>query len=216
MPLVWFVLALLRVRNAPLFAVTAVIALADMLPYSRVGRWLQGRGMLATTTADCRFGWRSAVLPILVVSAAAMLQIGGVKLPVVGRGWARFDPACWPVALLPQLDEINRSAAEGTPIFNDLNFGGFLIYHEPRLRVFVDDRCSLYGAEFLQAYDRARREAPAEIERWRRQYGFRYALVETGGPFDRYLSSTPAWTLLGRTPAAALYERDIGVPATIR
>ena len=104
----------------------------------------------------------------------------------------------------------------GSPIFNDLNFGGFLIYHQPRLRVFVDDRCSLYGSEFLQAYEHARREAPAEIERWRRQYGFRYALVESDGQFDRYLSSHPAWTQLGRTPAAALYGRDIGLPAAIR
>ena len=167
-PMVWFALALLRVRNAPLFGVTAAIALAEMLPYSRVGRWLQGRGMLTGdlyktvpllgTSSDVQsnhtkhclcqavaqgLGWRSAVLPMLVVSAAAMLQIGGVKLPVVGRGWARFDRAVWPVALLPQLDEINRSAAEGTLIFNDLKFGGFLIYHEPRLRVFVDDRCPL-------------------------------------------------------------------------
>ena len=45
-PLVWFVLALLRVRNAPLFGITAAIALADMLPHSRVGRWLQRRGWL--------------------------------------------------------------------------------------------------------------------------------------------------------------------------
>ena len=76
------------------------------------------------------------------------------------------------------------------------------------MRVFIDDRCPLYGTDFLQAYDHARRESPAEIERWRRQYGFRYALVETGGQFDRYLSSTPGWTLLGRSPAAMLYKRQ--------
>ena len=58
--------------------------------------------------------------------------------------------------------------ATATRIFNDLNFGGFLIYHAPRLRVFVDDRCSLYGGEFLGAYDRARREDPAQIDRWQR------------------------------------------------
>ena len=102
-----------------------------------------------------------------------MLQIGGVPVPVVGHGWARFDPDRWPIEFLPALDEINRSSPEGTPIFNDMNFGGFLIYHAPRLRVFVDDRCSLYGTEFLLAFDRARREDPGQIDRWRRQYGFR-------------------------------------------
>ena len=104
----------------------------------------------------------SAVLPLLVVVAALVIQVAGLCVPVVGRGWARFDPERWPIELLPQLAEINRSAAEGTPIFNDLDLGGFLIYHAPRLRVFVDDRCALYGADFLEAYDHARRENPAQ------------------------------------------------------
>ncbi len=177
----------------------------------------ENRRLESPPTKDhSRGGWRAAILPLVVVAAAAVLQMAGVRVPVVGRGWARFDPARWPVELLPKLSEIDRSAAEGTPIFNDLNFGGFLIYHAPRLRVFVDDRCSLYGADFLQAYDRARREEPAQIDRWQRQYGFAYALVETGGEFDRYLSAAMAWTPLGRTPAATLYERRMGVPPSIR
>ena len=40
LPLSWLVLAFARVRNAPLFAVTAVIAIGDMLPHSLFGRWL--------------------------------------------------------------------------------------------------------------------------------------------------------------------------------
>ncbi len=180
-PLVWFVLALLRLRNGPLFGVTAVIALADMLPYSHVGRWLHGRGLLATIVdpyvpllgtssvdggsagqhclfqavahrherGDCRL--KPLVLPAVVVAAAMLLQIGGIPMPVIGHGWARFDPERWPIELLPKLDEINRSSPDGTRIFNDLNFGGFLIYHTPRLRIFVDDRCSLYGTDFLLA-----------------------------------------------------------------
>ena len=109
------------------------------------------------------------------------------------------------------LDEINRSNADGTPIFNDLNLGGFLIYHSPRLRVFIDDRCSLYGADCLTAYDHARREDPAQLDRWQQKYDFRYALVETGGQFDAHLSATPPWVCLARTPAATLYERRMGL-----
>ena len=246
-PLVWFVLALLRLRNGPLFAVTAVIALADMLPYSRVGRWLHGRELLATIVdpcvplvgtssvdggpagehclfqavthgGDCRF--KPLVLPAIVVAAAMLLQIGGVPLPVLGYGWARFDPERWPIELLPKLREINRSSPDGTRIFNELNFGGFLIYHTPRLRIFIDDRCSLYGTDFLLACERARRKDPAQIDRWQRQYGFRYALVQSDSrllrtdspllandsPFDRYLSESTEWSLVERSPVAALYR----------
>ncbi len=204
-PLVWFALALGRVRNAPLLAVVAAIALADMLPHSRVSAWLARRELLVSPRPAA--GWRTAVLPLVAVLAAMGLQIAGVGALLVGHGWARFDTAHWPTGLLPRLEAINRSPGEGPGIFNELNFGGFLIYHTPRLPVFIDDRCSLYGTAFLQAYEHARCENPAEIDRWQRQYGFRYALVETAGRFDRYLAGAAPWALLARTPAATLYQR---------
>jgi hypothetical protein len=213
-PLVWFVLASLRVRNTPLFGVTAAIAMADMLPYSRVGQWLVRREMLGSPRPSA--GWRSVVMPLIVVAAAVVVQVAGVNAPLIGRGWARFDPAHWPVGLLPQLDDINRANADGAPIFNDLNFGGYLIYHAPHLRVFVDDRCSLYGTDFLQAYDHARRDDPAQLDRWQQQYGFRYALVATDGQFDRHLAQSDAWTLVAQTQAATLYRRRMGLPPAIR
>ncbi|MCD4728194.1 MAG: hypothetical protein K8R46_11060, partial [Pirellulales bacterium] len=203
-PLVWFVLAIARCRNASLFAVTVAVALADVLPHSRVGEWLRRRGMLGAVRPVA--GWRPAVLPLVVVAAAMAIQIGGVNLPVVGRGWVRFDHDRRPVELLPRLDEIAQSNKDGVRVFNDMNFGGFLIYHQPRMRVFIDDRCALYGTDFLRAYDHARREDPAQIDRWQRRYGFRHALVETDGNFDRHLRSSAAWVILDHTPAATLYQ----------
>lgn len=228
-PLVWLALAVARARNAPLFGVTAALALADMLPHSRVGRWLERRGWMrlaSSSSPQCLASrqWRPVRLlpPVLIVVAVAAIQMSGARLPVVGRGWARFDAATWPVELLPKLDEINRVGPSGTRVFNDLNFGGFIIHHEPRLRVFIDDRCSLYGSEFLQSYEHARRDDPAAIEWWRRKYGFRYALVRSGGPFDEYLASDAAWALVARSTPAALYERrsqegrHVGASAAVR
>jgi hypothetical protein len=214
MPLVWFVLALGRVRNAPLAAVVTAIALADMLPSSRLGQRLAASNLFAAPRPAV--GWRSAGLPLLAVLAAVALQTGGIGLPVIGHGWARFDPARWPMRLVPRLQEIERTGTAVPGIFNDLNFGGFVIYHAPGLPVFIDDRCALFGAAFLVAYDRARREDPAQLDRWQRQYGFRYALVETGGQFDRYLAAAGGWAMVARTPPAALYRRDMGVSAAGR
>ena len=56
---------------------------------------------------------------------------------------------------------------------------------------------------------------PAQIDRWQQQYGFRYALVTSGAPFDRHLEAAPAWRLLDRTPVAALYRRDLGTDAPV-
>jgi hypothetical protein len=214
LPLVWFVMAIARVRNAPLLAVTVALAMADLLPHSRVGRWLARRGMLSSSRAPA--GWRAAVLPLVVVVLSAAIQVSGVCVPVVGRGWARLDPARWPVELLPKLSQISQTNAEGARIFNDLQFGGFLIYYAPRLKVFVDDRCSLYGGEFLESYEHARLKDAAQLDHWQQQYGFDYALVQADGNFDRHLSASASWAALGRTPAAALYQRRMGTPPIAR
>jgi hypothetical protein len=213
-PLIWFVLSLQRVRNVPLFAVVAVIGLADMLPFSHVGRWLERRDLLAASRPAV--GWRAALLPLILVLVAAAFQATGLRVPVVGRGWARFDPAVCPTGVLPKLLTIDRASKDGTRIFNDLNFGGFLIYFAPHLRVFVDDRCSLYGGPFLEAYEHARRDDPAQIDHWRGLYGFPYALVETDGRFDRHLAAEAGWVRLARTPAATLYEQHMGDPHTMQ
>ncbi len=216
LPVVWLVLAILRVRNAPLFAVCAALALADVLPVGRFAPWLRrGEWLLEDEKGAELFYAKNGpgrcrvlapfVAPFVVLIAGLSIQAAGSALPVVGRGWARLDPAVWPVELLPELDRIERDQPAGTPVFNELDFGGFLIYHTPRLRVFIDDRCALYGRELLEAYDCARRQNPAQLDRWQQQYGFRHALVKTGGPLDRYLEKSGNWSIIDRTSPAALY-----------
>lgn len=214
LPLVLLVLACQRVRNVPLFAITAAIALAEMIPQSRWAKWLEDRELLLPPQPGQSNGPSgpsrlSAALPLALVAVAVVLQAGGVSAPVIGSDWARFDAAHWPVELLPKLQEINRNSPPDDPIsiFNDMNFGGFLIFHAPRLRVFIDDRCALYGSELLKTYDRARRENPRRLDDWQAEYGFRYALVETGKHFDAHLQRSDAWMMLQRTPVATLYQR---------
>jgi len=213
-PLVWLVLACQRVRNVPLFAITAALGCVDLLPRSRWANWLKRHEMLLPAGDSQPAGpdARAAILPLIVVVVVAALQAAGVSAPVVGRGWARFDPARWPVGLLAELHRIDRESPEDAPtrIFNDLSLGGFVIHHAPRLRVFIDDRCALYGAEFLQAYERARRGDPAQLDRWQAEYGFRYALVERKAnektpSFDRYLRNSARWTKIAESPAAVLF-----------
>jgi hypothetical protein len=126
---------------------------------------------------------------------------------VLGRGWATLDRRYWPVDLLPELRAYERAHFQGTPIFNEMLFGGFLIYHTPGLRVFIDDRCELYGDEGLLAYAEALERDPARVDRWANEYGFDLALAATGSGFDRYLRQARGWTLVRETEAACLYRR---------
>jgi hypothetical protein len=204
-PLLWFVLAAQRVRNAPLAAIVTVIAMADLLPHTRWTRWLSAHDLWKGPTTRVSDSASPGLLSRVALPAMAVLV--AVAILFSGPGWVRLDSARWPVALLPELRAIeDQAGGDGRPIFNDMLFGGFLIFHTPRLPIFIDDRCEQYGRDFLLAYDRCRRQDPRQIEAWRRQYHFDLALVESGSPLDRYLDSNGRWTLVRRSGPAALWR----------
>jgi hypothetical protein len=211
-PLAWLALAFTRIRHGPLFAVTALIALGDLMPHVRWAGWLerQGSELFRIRPQVDRPGGRPWIIPAILVVTTFALQVAGVRAPVVGRGWARLDPAAWPVDLLPDLHAHEHDRPDGTPIFNEMSFGGFLIAYTPGYRVFIDDRAELYGDEGLLAYARAAQIDPGQVDRWADRYGFDLALTVTGSAFDRYLRHARTWALIRETRAASLYRRNSG------
>jgi hypothetical protein len=208
-PLVWLGLSWTRVRYGPLFAVTAGLALVEMFPHVRWVTWLARHGSETCRVRPPapRLGWRPILVPALLVLGAAGLQLAGVVVPVVGAGWARAGREQYPAELLPELRAYEQSRPKGAPVFNDMAFGGFLIYFTPDLRVFIDDRCELYGDERLQEYADAFRRHPERLEQWADQYGLDLALVERGKGFDTYLATAPGWAEVARAESGVLYRR---------
>jgi hypothetical protein len=224
LPVVWFALACMRVRHAPLFAVGALVGLADFFPMSRAAAALVRKksDLFAPIGADpddefVRESARPFAVPAALVLAAVLLQAVGAAVPVLGRGWATLDPTVWPVELLPELREQERARPSGTRVFCEYSYGGFLIYHTPRFRVFIDDRCELFGDEFLVRFVRTREaleldlfEHPAlPFAQWQQEYGtFDLALVKTGGGFDGALAELKqAWEVVRVTDTATLYKK---------
>jgi hypothetical protein len=215
LPLVWAYFAWDRVRHAPLFGVAAVLAVAEIFPYTRWAEALVRRNSdlfipRKMTAAGARHPVLGpSLLPLALVLAALALQVRAVPLPVLGRGWAQFDVAIWPVELAGPL----RQLPAGTRVFNELNFGGFLIYHAPQTRIFIDDRCELYGDEFLQEYDRVARREPGQVERWQQGFGFTAALTQRGSVLDAYFRAPDSgWQVAAESQAATLFRRDLSPP----
>ena len=233
-PLFWLWQGWVRMRHAPLFAVTAAIALANILPKTR---WIEGlaeggdlfrppdeaTGKRQQATGINRWFAMLAPLawPAVVVLAIFGIQCAGLRLPLVGRGWAKPDPAYWPFELV---DDVRAAGNQPQPrIFNELAFGGFLMMYAPGVPVFIDDRCELYVPDLLPAYVEALRADPKtrvrRMEEWTRQYGLNLALThaptaptgEPGRPFDDYFRSPEAqalgWHIVRQTTAATLFAR---------
>ncbi len=201
-PLVWLVMAFSRVRHGPLFAVTAAIALADMLPCNDLSERFGGR-----SSSSQRFRLaRGMALPCGLVAVALLLQGSGIRCPLVGSGWARLDDDVWPVEAAEALRTQLGGGSSNGRVFNDMLYGGYLIYHVPAARVFIDDRCELYGDWGLTQYASIHRR-PALLDGPAIRDGIAYALVQTGSRADRYLNRTPGWEPLHHDPTASLYHR---------
>jgi len=143
----------------------------------------------------------------LMVGACLFLQVARVAVPVVGSGWAKPDPRYWPVGMLPELVAFERENPAGAGIFNEMLFGGFLIYYTPGLKVFIDDRCELYGDERLLEYKRAISGETSLFDAWTDRYGFDMALSMAGSRFDTWLRGSPKWELSKQDAVASLFRR---------
>ena len=99
-PLFWLGLAFTRIRHGPLFAITALIALADLFPQKllggpagALGSDLYRRPPLEPAPRRAGLDLRPALLPIGLVLTSLVLQTAGLRVPVLGRGWATLDRA---------------------------------------------------------------------------------------------------------------------------
>lgn len=191
LPLLWFVLACDRVRHAPLFAVVAAVAGAELI-----------RPTAVSLVPAVR--WRTWLPPGLLVLACLTLQAVGLKAPLIGRGWAHLDARLWPVELIDELQHLEQPS-QRQPIFNALHLGGFVEFYTPGLATFIDDRCELFGDAFLHQYVEAEQRRPELIDLWQQQYQFQHALVLANSPLDDYLAQNPRWITLAPTRAAVLY-----------
>jgi len=207
-PLIWFFLALARIRHAPLFAVVAAIALADIFPHIRWAKWMVAKGSkifaLKSSNTNYNLSLQAALVPCLIIIITICFQLTSMKVPIFGKGWAKLDSRYWPIDLIPQLQSIEGKNPTGSPILNDMLFGGFLIYYTPNLRVFIDDRCELYGDEGLLAYINADCN---KFEYWSDKYGVLFGLAQPGSTLDNCLKKSGGWMIVSMTVPATLYKK---------
>ena len=217
-PLVWLALSFDSIRQGPLFAVSAAVAVADFWPHTIWHRLLIRYGdTLVNEPRPTGLDPRTMALPALAVAAAVGLQAAGVSAPLVGRGWVALDPAVVPVDLTDAVRAYQREAGPGARMFNDVNLGGYLIYHAPGLKIYGDDRFELCGDEWLREYYRFLYDHPERIDELADRYHFDRALVTVGREkpekLEQYLQTartadgSPRWVETARGKRAALFAR---------
>jgi hypothetical protein len=149
---------------------------------------------------------------VLVVLVSFALQVARVPVPVIGSGWATHTEKRWPVEVLDAMKANEPKPGEPNHLFNDYIDGGFAIYHTPGYKVFVDDRCEVFGGPWLVEFVNAGRKGTAKaMEKWQTEYGrFDFALTRPDTGFDDYFQTAPGWECVKRGKHAAFYKRRTG------
>jgi hypothetical protein len=215
LPLFWLVQAVLRVRHGSLFAVVATVAVIDLWPHTLFARRLAIKRPDVYTPPATPAG---RVFPAVLLTAVVCVAVSvgcqwlGVKAPLVGHGTAKLDPTLWPTELLDDIRKLEPAAGEPNRIFCEYGYGGYLIYHAPGYKVFVDDRCEVFGDDWLLEFVKADGEGTAEaMAEWQQQYGkFAFALTTTtdrDAGYDWYFRTSDEWECVKKTQTASLYRR---------
>jgi hypothetical protein len=212
LPLVWLALGISRIRHAPLFSLVAMIAILDMLPYTRWMRWLAKRSDLFVAPKS-----DDPAEPKQGLLAGRLFPVLMLIVPLIwGLRFVELDNQRWPIEVIPEL----RQFAErpDAKLFNEDLHAGMVIRYVPKMKVFIDDRCELYGEAFLMDYVDALRHRPEYwMKLWEERHGINVALTHQEKPseerkgkkskFTEYLLSSPEWTLVKECDAGCLFVR---------
>jgi len=188
-------LALLSIRNIPLFMIVAAppvgLALSEWLQSLRaetygspVNRVFRGIDSLSRrlTAVDEQPHWHVAG-PIAVL-ALGFVMYGHAPSPLFQ---AKYDSAAYPVAALAALRDTDRIFASDT-------WGGYLIYSRFPAKVFVDGRSDFYGPEFEAQYG----DVSGVRYNWEailNTYGVNTVLLAVAAPLSAALKGSPNWNV---------------------
>jgi len=175
-------MALSHTRNAELLAMLAPLLLAEpvgrLIHASRPRVEPQARGI--------------AVFALFIVTTTAVASL---------RGYPHENPVIAPAAALAAA----RQAGLAGPVFNDYDFGGYLIFEG--VAPFVDGRIDLYGDDFMRAYAAALAAEGDALPRLLARYRVAWTLLKPDEPAVAALDRDPGWERVYADASAVVQRR---------
>lgn len=191
-------MALLMMRNIPLFAIACAPILAEWIAstMNRFPAWKRFDERFINLVAPSQ----SFLLPTL----AAIIAIGFFAYnQSLNKQLYQFNPQVFPVRAADWLEE---NPVEGK-MFNEFNWGGYLLYRLwPDDLVFVDSQSDFYGEPLMRDYE----TIMLAKNNWRGlldQYQVNWAIIPANAPLAIQLKQEGNWTTLYEDPTAVIFQR---------
>ena len=182
-------LFLKHARNIELLALLAPLAVAPILARQWPSLRPDGEALLARPA-----GWSSTTLALSFAAlfAACMIKLANIQPPT--------DTT--PIAAL---EFAQRENLRG-PVFNDYDFGGFLIH--AGIPTFIDGRGELFGGDFIKRYaDAIKLRGDDPLGLILDRHGIEWTLLANDQPANKLLELLPGWQRAYRDETATIFVR---------
>jgi hypothetical protein len=196
--LAWAHLALVSIRNIPIFFLFAAPAVART-----VAEWTTPFKKFVAATAEFHALERFPRVHAISAAAFALLFVLMASPGEAKLLRSEYDPAKYPSKAVEQL-----RAAHVSSIFTDDEWGDYLIYRlYPVGHVFVDGRSDFYGADFESRYIgmmNVRYDWEQDLSR----YGVYTVLLRVEAPLAGALKQAPRWRVVYDDGVALIFIRE--------
>jgi hypothetical protein len=189
-------------RDIPISSILLVMVVGPLVPASGVARGFVQRMSAVETTLH------GHVWPVLATIVTLVIAANGGRAGSSLLMDAHFDPRRMPVEAVNYLEQ-NQIPG---PVLSPDNWGGYLIYRlYPRIRVVVDDRHDLYGAQFFRSYLKM-----MQVERGWEEFLETHAtscvLLPRGSALANILAVTKGWKTIYADDVAIAFMRAPSSP----
>lgn len=191
--------SLLMARNIPLFAIAAAPILSEWAAkmLNVASRWMK----IEEAFIKIKETLRGFLWPILAVITATFFFL--YYRTTTGTSLYQFNPQVFPV----QATDWIESHPIGGTMFNDFNWGGYLLYRLwPGQRVFIDSQSDFYGESFMRQYSSIYNgEANWDAELTR--YNVKWIIVPREAGLAKAASVSPDWQSIYQDSVAIIFAR---------
>lgn len=192
-------LSLLMARNIPLFAIAAAPILAGWVKqtYEKENRWTKLEDGFAKIDATLRgFLWP-------VISVIAIIGFFALRQAKTQTSFFQFNPQVFPAQAAGWIESHPQSGN----MFNDFNWGGYLLYRLwPGQRVFIDSQSDFYGEELTrQSEEILNGEGNWDAELG--QYNVNWIIVPREAGLARAARSNAGWQIIYEDSVAVIFVR---------
>ena len=213
----WAFLGLSTVRNVPIFAYVVTPILAEHFnAFLQTVRWERFRKLSTDITAlQQRTGGSLAVIAAIVAVIAVMCTGNPPSEPLPERFPSaavefvfRDDDPITRVIIQKTVEFPRRENTHGE-MFNEYEWGGYLMQVLPERKVFIDGRNDFYGEAFLREYTIADKLQPGWDDVLKK-YRVGWTLLRPTHPMNAVLAlRTNEWHCAYRDGVAVIYTRDL-------